>query len=107
MSKIGKVLDIATQNCLLLAIGENGSAFVWGEFFDQKVSTITEFSNVCDTFKYNWPYIIHNPLIEKEKLNILKCLGVAFDDLVCFVFYLISAHCAYNFSHYKILNKRC
>jgi len=112
MSKIGKVSDIATQDNLGAAFDENRNVFIWGKYFDQEVSFITQFSNMHDIFKYNMSYIIDNLPTQKKNLdytekksNILECLGEAFNDSVCFVFYLISAHCAYNFSHCKMLNK--
>lgn len=81
MSKIGKVSDIATQDNLGAAFDENGNVFIWGKYFDQKVSFITQFWNMYDIFKYNVSYII-NYLTDytQEESNLLECLGKAFND---------------------------
>ncbi|XP_072763716.1 RCC1 and BTB domain-containing protein 1-like [Anoplolepis gracilipes] len=65
-----KVLDIAIQNYLnkSIVINENRRVYVW-------------VSNMYDLLKYDLSYIIHCSLIDHtEELNILKCLGAAFDD---------------------------
>ncbi|XP_011268118.1 RCC1 and BTB domain-containing protein 1 [Camponotus floridanus] len=83
MSKIGKVSDIAAQYNMGAAFDENGNVFIWGKYFDQEVSFITQLSNISDIFKYNVSYIINNSIDydnTKGKSNILECLEEAFND---------------------------
>lgn len=105
---MGKVSDITTTKDYdrSIAVGENRLVYVWGECFGQKIAipTVTNFLNLYNIFdlKYELSYIIHNPLNDhSEESNILECLGAAFGDAVCLVFYLISVNSTCSFSYCK------
>lgn len=98
---MGKVLDIATQYYLNInvAMNENKRVYVWGKYFifETVIPVVTPFSNIYNVFIYNMPYIIHDLSHAKNQSNILECLGTAFNDLVCFIFYLIFVYSVCNF----------
>lgn len=100
---MGKVLDIATQYYLdvNVAMNENKHVYVWGECFiiDIVTPVVTHFTNIYNIFVYNMPYIIQDlsPQYKKNQSNILECLQTAFNDSVCFIFYLIFVYSVCNF----------
>ncbi|XP_018362146.1 PREDICTED: RCC1 and BTB domain-containing protein 1-like [Trachymyrmex cornetzi] len=75
-------VDIAALNNTSVAVTEAGRVYVWGDCRGECISTpiATSSSNVHDAFGQCGPSIMHKPLILNEKLDILGCLGIAFDD---------------------------
>lgn len=85
------VSDIAAQDNKSVAVSKTGCVYVWGYHVWQIVwkPVKTEYSNIHDIFKYRIPYIIQDN--KKKILTILECLGPSFNDIVRFIFYLISS----------------
>lgn len=84
-------IDIAALNNSSIAVNEAGRVYVWGDCRGKSILTPTGTSsfNVHDALAHYGPSIMHKPLILDEELDILGCLGIAFDDSVCvFVPYL-------------------
>ncbi|KAG5335514.1 RCBT1 protein, partial [Acromyrmex heyeri] len=81
MKKI-RWVDIAALNNTSIAVTEAGRFYVWGDCRGECISIpiATSFFNVHDIFGHYGPSIMHKPLILNEKLDILGCLGIAFDD---------------------------
>ncbi|KAG5324803.1 RCBT1 protein, partial [Pseudoatta argentina] len=75
-------VDIAALNNTSIAVTEAGRFYVWGDCRGECISIpiATSSFNVHDTFGHYGLSIMHKPLILNEKLDILGCLGIAFDD---------------------------
>ncbi|XP_011060616.1 PREDICTED: RCC1 and BTB domain-containing protein 1-like isoform X1 [Acromyrmex echinatior] len=75
-------VDIAALHNISIAVTETGRFYVWGDCRGECISIpiATSSFNVHDTFAHYGPSIMHKPLILNEKLDILGCLGIAFDD---------------------------
>lgn len=94
---MGRVFDIAAlhYNHISIAVGLGGRVYMWGHCRGQSITTptATPFLNIYDAFAcYGSPSVMHKPLIlhANEDSSILECLGAAFDDSVCNVFYFVS-----------------
>ncbi|KYN05211.1 RCC1 and BTB domain-containing protein 1 [Cyphomyrmex costatus] len=102
--KMGKVFDIAALYERSSAMDKRGRVYVWGRCHEQKIMTpiVTPFSDMHRALAcYGFTNIMHKPLILKAddelQLDILKILRIAFDDPVCFAFYVVSAEHIQNF----------
>ncbi|KYQ60741.1 RCC1 and BTB domain-containing protein 1 [Trachymyrmex zeteki] len=75
-------IDIAALNNSSIAVNEAGRVYVWGDCRGKSILTPTGTSsfNVHDALAHYGPSIMHKPLILDEELDILGCLGIAFDD---------------------------
>ncbi|XP_025261725.1 uncharacterized protein LOC105257722 isoform X2 [Camponotus floridanus] len=89
--EMGKVLDIAAYGNLSVAVGNDRTIYMWGQFYYNYYTTIpfpTKFSNIYDAFAYSLWKIMYKPLIifknnfkyVEEVLNILESLRAIFDD---------------------------
>lgn len=79
---MGKISDIAAQDYKSAAINKIGHIYVWGLHVRYQIiwePVRTQYSNICDIFRYKTPYIIHDST--KEKSNILEYLRATFNDL--------------------------
>jgi len=115
---MGKVLDIAAFGNLSVAVGYDGTIYVWGKFFYENYSNTSlsmKFSRIHELFVYNDLRITHKPLTVftnnykyvEEILDILESVGAAFDDPVCFLllhfFTLYSIKLNINNTYFLIL----